>query len=56
MQYMNFNMHQSVAKTKYSLDSNFKEFEILLWEKSAFDCTGIRAQVFRLPVDCSDHC
>ena len=28
----------------------FKEFEIFLWKKDAFDCAGIRAQVFRLPV------
>ena len=26
----------------------FKEFEIFLWKKDAFDCAGIRAQVFRL--------
>ena len=30
----------------------FKEFEIFLWKKDAFDCAEIRAQVFRLPVDC----
>ena len=33
----------------------FKEFEIFLWKKDAFDSAGIRAQVFRLPVDCSNH-
>ena len=25
----------------------FKEFEIYLWKKDAFDCAGIQAQVFR---------
>ena len=31
--------------------TKFKEFEIFLWKKDAFDCAGIRAQVFRLPVE-----
>ena len=31
----------------------FKEFEnISVEKKNAFDCAGIGAQVFRLPVDC----
>ena len=25
----------------------FKEFEIFRWKKDAYDCAGIRAQVFR---------
>ena len=29
--------------------------KIFLWKKDAFDCAGIRAQVFRLPVNCSNH-
>ena len=33
----------------------FKEFEIFLWKKDAFDYAEIRAQVFRLPVDCSNY-
>ena len=32
-----------------------KYLKIFLWEKDAFNCVGIRAQVFRLPVDCSNH-
>ena len=27
--------------------------KIFLWKKDAFDWAGVRAQVFRLPVDCS---
>ena len=30
----------------------FGKFEIFLWKKVAFDCAGIQAQDFRLPVDC----
>ena len=30
--------------------SFLKNLKIFLWEKDAFDCAGIRAQVFRLPV------
>ena len=33
----------------------FKEFGIFMWKKDAPDCARIRAQVFRLPVDCSNH-
>ena len=29
-------------------------FFVFSMEKNAFDCAGIRAQVFRLPVDCSN--
>ena len=29
----------------------FKEFEIILWKKDAFDCAGIQAQVFWLMVE-----
>ena len=29
--------------------------KIFLWKKDAFDCAGIRAQVFRLPVNCSNQ-
>ena len=36
-------------KTKYSI------FQIFLWKKDASDSAGIRAQVIRLPVDCSNH-
>ena len=32
-----------------------KEFEMFLWKKDAFDCAEIRAQVFHLPVDCSNQ-
>ena len=34
---------------------NFKKYEIFLWKKGAFDCAEIWAQVFRLPVDCSNQ-
>ena len=37
------------------VEFKFKEFEILLWKIDGFDCAGIRARVFRLPVDCSDQ-
>ena len=33
----------------------FKEFEIFLCKKDAFDCAEIQAQVFRLPINCSNH-
>ena len=33
----------------------FKEFEIFLWKKDAFECAGIRGKVFRFPVYCSNH-
>ena len=31
-----------------------KNFKSFCGKKDAFDCAGIRAQVFRLPVDCSN--
>ena len=33
---------------KFKLNSNFKEFEIILWKKDAFECARIRGQVFQL--------
>ena len=35
-----------------SIKNYLKNLKISLWKKEAFDCAGIRAQVFRLPVDC----
>ena len=35
------------------LNSNLKYWKSFCGKKDAFDCAGIRAQVFRLPVDCS---
>ena len=35
--------------------SNLKNLKSFCGKKDAFDCAGIRAQVFRLPVDCSNH-
>ena len=33
---------------------NLKNLQFFCGKKDAFDCAGIRAQVFRLPVDCSN--
>ena len=46
-----FKIPRIEPKRSYGLFTfKFKEFEIFLWKKDAFDCAGIRAQV-----DCSNH-
>ena len=42
----------SKSKNEYYILINWKSF---CGKKDAFDCAGIRAQVFRLPVDCSNQ-
>ena len=39
--------------TPYNNINNLKNLISFYGTKDAFDCAGIRAQVFRLPVDCS---
>ena len=38
-----------------TFNSNIKNLKSFCGKKDAFDCAGIRAQVFRLPVDCSSN-
>ena len=38
-----------------NINNSSKNFETFLWKKGAFDCARIRAQVFRMAVDYSDH-
>ena len=35
--------------------SNLKNLKSFCGKRDAFDCAGIRARVFRLPVDCSNQ-
>ena len=44
-----FIFHYNIAN-KCKLNSNLKNLKSFCGKKDVFDCTGIRAQVFRLPI------
>ena len=51
-EYWILNIIHNVIKKKKMFNNNIKEFENLSVEKKDnFGCAGIRAQVFRLPVE-----